>query len=105
MTYHPVAGTTYNAIEEDHGTVALRVTSVSGNISFTYSISGYTVVSSQGADKEIQMILVDFGTKKFYIKSVTDANGDGYADTFTYKNSGERYNQDLYFEIEIVSIR
>jgi hypothetical protein len=67
-------------------------------------ITGYTVVSTQGINKEIQMIKVDFGKDKFYITSVTDS-GSGSADTFTYKTVSERYNQDMYFEIEVVSIK
>jgi hypothetical protein len=45
---------------------------------------------------------VDFGTNKFYITSVTESGG--VANSFTYRNVSERFNQDLYFEIEIVSI-
>ena len=106
MNYTPVKDTTYTAVDSDFGTVALKVSSPTGSatISYTYVVSGFTVVSSSGADKNIQMILVDLGTQKYYITSVTDTNNDGIAESFTYRNVAERFNQDLYFEIEIVSI-
>ena len=102
VAYHPAVGQTYTAVDNDFGKVSFRVASVGSTISFTYLISDYTVVSQAGADKEIQMIMMDFGTEKFYITSVTDTNNDGIADTFTYKTVSERNNQILYFEIEIV---
>ncbi|MCL2295471.1 MAG: hypothetical protein FWC29_00100, partial [Methanomassiliicoccaceae archaeon] len=71
---------------------------------YTYVISDYKVVSAQGAEKKIQMIMMDFGIEKFYITSVVDADNNGIADTFSYKTVEERYNQDLYFEIKIISI-
>jgi hypothetical protein len=102
MSYQPKAGSSYNAVDSDFGKVDLNVISVSGSqISYNYTVSDYTVVSSSG---DIQMIKVDFGTQKFYITSVTDANGDDKADTFTTRNVEERNNQVLYFEIELVSI-
>ncbi len=102
MSYQPQAGMSYTAEDGDFGKVALRVTSASGNtISFTYEVSGFTVVSSSGSGQEIQMIMVDFGTQKFYITEVT---GSGIASSFTYKIVDERFNKALYFEIEIVSI-
>jgi len=104
MNYHPTAGTSYTVVDNDFGTVTLNVTSVSGSITYTYGISGYKVVSEQGAEKEIKMIMVDFGTQKYYITSVTDADNNGVAEAFTYTTVGERFNQDLYFEIKIVSI-
>lgn len=104
MVYRPVANTSYEMVDNDFGKVTLNVTSVSNNISYTYTVSDYTVVSQDGNNKEIQMIMLDMGTKKWYINSVTDTNNDGTAESFTYKTTEERYNQDLYFEIEIVSI-
>ncbi|MDR2698452.1 MAG: FKBP-type peptidyl-prolyl cis-trans isomerase [Candidatus Methanoplasma sp.] len=117
MSYRPVTGTSYTAVDNDFGTVSLRVTSPPGStISFTFVISGYTVISASGADKSVQMMLVDLGPNenktvggvsmpaKFYVTSVTDAGNDGIADTFKYKTVDERYNQVLYFEIELVSI-
>ncbi|MCL2032116.1 MAG: FKBP-type peptidyl-prolyl cis-trans isomerase [Methanomassiliicoccaceae archaeon] len=104
MRYMPQTGTTYTMTDSDFGTVSLNVTAVSGTtISYRYVVSDYTTVSTQGSDKEIQMIMLDFGTEKWYIVSVTD-HGTGTADSFTYRTTGERYNQDLYFEIEIVTI-
>ncbi|MCL1811303.1 MAG: FKBP-type peptidyl-prolyl cis-trans isomerase [Methanomassiliicoccaceae archaeon] len=99
MSYHPVVNTTYTAVESEFGNVALKVTSVGSTISFTYLVSGYTLISGSG---DIRMIMVDFGTEKFYIVSVVNAGGT--ATTFDYRLVEERYNQDLYFVIEIVSI-
>jgi len=105
MNYHPSNGTSYTVVDNDFGTVKLKVTSVTGSsISYTYEISGFTVLSTDGADKTIQMIMVDLGTQKFYITSVTDADNNGIAEAFTYKTDGERFNQDLFFEIKLVSI-
>ncbi|MCL1979173.1 MAG: FKBP-type peptidyl-prolyl cis-trans isomerase [Methanomassiliicoccaceae archaeon] len=104
MSYHPVSGTSYYAVDNEFGKVALSVTSASGgSISFKYVVSDFTEVSRSGADIEIQMIKVDFGKSKFYITSVT-AGSNGNADTFTYKTVEERFNQKLYFQIELVSI-
>jgi len=106
MHYTPTASTTYTAVDSDFGKMELKVSSVSGaSISYTYVISGFTVVSTEGTAKNIQMIMVDFGTQKYYITSVVDANNDGVAESFTYRNVAERYNIALYFEIEIVSIK
>ena len=105
VSYQPEAGKQYTAVDNDFGKVNLMVTSVSGNtITYSYVISDYKVVSKTGSRIEIQMIKIDFGMQKFYIKEVTDADNNGIAETFTYKTVDERYNQDLYFEIKIVSI-
>ncbi|MDR1405253.1 MAG: FKBP-type peptidyl-prolyl cis-trans isomerase [Candidatus Methanoplasma sp.] len=105
VTYRPVAGSSYTMAEGNFGKISLNVVSVTGgSILYTYSVSDYTVVSTEGNSKEIQMIMIDFGTHKWYIESITDADGNGVADTFSYKTTEERYNQDLYFEIEIVSV-
>ena len=110
LSYHPDAGASYKAVENDFGTVSLNVRSVTGSdILFRYVITDYKVVSTNGANKEIKMIQVDLGPNnnktvgstnvpsKLYVTSVNDAG-------FTYKTVNERYNQILYFEIEIVSI-
>jgi hypothetical protein len=108
MTYRPVAGGDYTVTDKEDngfGTVKLHVTGAGSSISYTYIVSDYKVVSEKGKTKEIQMILLDLGTSKVYIKSVESGNDDGPAEYFTYKTVTERYNQDLYFEIEIVSIK
>jgi len=109
MRYQPVTGSSYDMVDNDFGKVTLNVSSASAsNISFKYSITGYKVISTDGSSKEIQMIMLDFGTSaffgvsKFYITSVNDTGGT--VTSFTYKTASERYNQDLYFQIEIVSI-
>jgi hypothetical protein len=105
LYYKPTTGQSYTITDDTFGKVAASVTSVSStDISFRYVVSAYKVVSSSGANKEIEMIKVNLGTEIFYINSVVDSNGDGVADSFTYKTVGERYNQPLYFEIKIVSI-
>jgi len=109
MNYQPTAGTPYNMVEKGvdngFGNVTLNVISVSGgNITYTYSLSDYTVVSSQDNGQEmIQMIMVNLGTQKFYITSVTE-DGSGNVTSFTYKTVSERFNQELFFNIKIVSI-
>ena len=108
VRYQPVSGASYAMVDNAFGKVTLQVSSVGTSISYKYVITNYTVVSTQGSDKEIKTILLDFGTKNFfgvdkmYIISVTESGGT--ATTFTYKTVGERFNQDLFFEIEIVSI-
>jgi len=104
VNYTPTNGVSYNAVENDFGTVALKVTSVTGStISYTYQVSDYNVLSG-GSSGDIQMIMVDLGTQKFYIKAVTDTTGNGIADSFTYKTTAERFDQVLYFEIKLVKI-
>jgi hypothetical protein len=109
VRYLPVNGSSYAMVDNEFGKVTLVVSSASAtNISFKYSITGYKTVSSGAGDKDIKMIMLDFGTKtffgadKFYITSVTESGGT--VSSFTYKTVSERYNQDLYFEIELVSI-
>ena len=110
MIYRPAAGTSYEAVDNDFGNVSLRVTSVTGSeILFRFVISDYKVVSTSGSNKEIEMIKMDLGPNnnktvggvivpsKLYITSVSDTG-------FAYKTVNERYNQVLYFEIELVSI-
>jgi FKBP-type peptidyl-prolyl cis-trans isomerases 1 len=104
MNYLPVASKTYVAVDSDFGKVSLAVISVGADITFRYVVTDYTVVGTEGTNKIIQMIMVDFGVNKFYISSVVDADNNGTADSFVTRTEAERYNQDLYFEIEIVSI-
>jgi hypothetical protein len=100
MTYLPQSGVKYTAVDGGFGKVELNVTSVTGGkIYFKYEVSGYTVVDGTN----IQMIMVDFGTEKFYITSVSGSTG-GIANSFTYRTVEERYNQALFFEVEIVTI-
>jgi hypothetical protein len=102
----PVAGQSYDAVDDDFGTVSVTVVSVgSDSVSYKMSVTKYVEVGSSGSGKSIQMIKVDLGYGTFYITSVVDGNGDGTAESFTYKAVEERYNQDLYFEIEIVLIK
>ena len=106
MTYTPVTGTSYTAVGNDFGTVALKVSSVSGgNISFVYVVSNYVTVGDKAADGSapIKMILVDFGTETFYITSVTTGS-NGVVASFVTQTVSERFNQDLYFTIKLVSI-
>jgi len=104
MTYTPAAGTSYTAVDNDFGTVAMKVSTVSGNsISYTYVVSKYVPVGPESnGSVPIKMIMVDFGTAKFYITSVTANNG--VVTSFVSQTVSERFNQDLYFTIKIVSI-
>jgi len=104
--YSPVAGGLYYNYQGVYGKVALTVSNVSAStITFTYKVTDYVKVGTDSEGNiEIQMIKVNFGTKYFYITSVTDADSEGVADTFDYKTVGEKYNEILYFEITIVSI-
>ncbi|MCL2509707.1 MAG: FKBP-type peptidyl-prolyl cis-trans isomerase [Methanomassiliicoccaceae archaeon] len=105
MNYHPIVGTSYNVVDNDFGKVDLKVTSVTAtSISYTYVVSDFKSVSTDGSNINIMMIKVDLGTSVFYITSVTDLDNNGIADSFTTKTVSERYNQDLYFEIKLVSI-
>lgn len=106
ISYMPEAGKAYTCVEDKNfGKVVLNVTDVSASeIKFTYEVTQFKKVSSDGADIEIQMITVDFGLKHFHITNVTDADGNGVADSFTFKSVDQKYNQDLYFKIKIVSI-
>ena len=93
MNYMPQQGKEYTAVESDFGNVALYVTSVSGGqITFNYVITN-TISYGSG----IQLILVDFGTQKFYITALSNTD-------FTTQVVPERYNIDLYFEITLVAI-
>lgn len=110
VSYQPEVGKAYVVVKtaEDKPQVTLTVTSASGTgISYTYKVSNYvsTGVTTATGEAEIQMIKVDFGSSSFYITSVTDKYNDGEADTFTYKTAGEKYNQILYFTIEVVAIK
>ena len=104
INYHPVNGQTYVMVDNDFGKVSAAVTSIGVNIEYRYVVTDFTVVGTEGANKSIQMIMVDLGATKFYISSVVDADNNGIADSFVTRTESERYNQDLYFEIEIVSI-
>lgn len=105
MTYSPVANQTYEMVDSEYGKVSAKVSSVGNNISYTMVVSDYTVVSTDSeGNKEIQMIMVNLGTEKHYVKSVVDADNDGTPESFVWKTAGEKFNQDLYFEIEIISI-
>ncbi|MDR0523058.1 MAG: FKBP-type peptidyl-prolyl cis-trans isomerase [Candidatus Methanoplasma sp.] len=105
VTVHnmPVAGQSYTAADGDYGKVTVTAASVGTEIAYRVSVSGYTVVKESGSVKEIQMIKVSFDGPSFYITSVTESGGS--ASSFTYKTVAERYNQILFFEIEIVTIK
>ncbi|MBR6204113.1 MAG: FKBP-type peptidyl-prolyl cis-trans isomerase [Candidatus Methanomethylophilaceae archaeon] len=98
---NPVAGSTYTfspkGVEPAAGEEKLTfaVTSVdSSNITCNLSFKNTTVVSGN----TIQMEAFDFGTAKWYVKEVSPS-------TFTYKVSTTgTVNEDLYFEIKLVSI-
>lgn len=103
VSYKPVVGETYTYDadgDENFGKVEFNVTSASaGSITTNVTISETKNVGSDGA---IQMIKLHMGNDTWYITN------DGSSD-FTYKvcnktDGGEKVNETLYFEIEIVSI-
>lgn len=102
VRYQPVVGSSYH-VDTKYGTVNLIVSAADDSfVSFKYEVKDFvrTGGSSGGMD-HIQMIKVDFGTSLFYITGIIDANGDGKADSFVYKNVGEKFNEDLFFKIKI----
>ena len=70
-------------------TTTHKVTAIDGGrISFTYAFDGELK----------QFVELDYGNGKIYVT--------GYdATTFTFKSSDERVNEDLYFEIKLVSFK
>ena len=73
-----------------------------GRISFTYAFDGELK----------QFVELDYGSGKIYVtgNDATTFNGKIYvtgydATTFTFKSSDERVNEDLYFEIKLVSFK
>ncbi len=97
----PTSGTTYTfspggeAPETGDEKLTYTVTAVdSSNITCNLAFKNTTAVSGN----TIQMEAFDFGTEKWYVEEVS-------ASTFTYKTSTTgTVNEDLYFEIELVSI-
>lgn len=96
ITNMPEAGQTYDYIgneDSDFGNVKFQVRSIGTSVEFTYVFED---THSVGANGEIQMIELDFGTETWYVTNVDNGS-------FTYKTS-ENANIDMYFEITIVSI-
>lgn len=93
------SGETYAYIgneDSKFGKAEFKVNSISnGNIVCDLSLT--ETVSTGGADGEIQMLELDFGTETMYITNISGGE-------YTYKTCDEKCNIDLYFEIEIVSI-
>lgn len=82
--------------DSEFGKVTYAVTSVSGDsISVTMNITGTVSVGDDG--RSIQMLKVNVDGTPIYVTGV----GNG---TYDYKVCEERCNENLYFEIEIVSI-
>lgn len=107
IQHSPVAGESYTAYDGDFGKVVMNVTSSSASsISFTYTVSDFVKVGKADASGfyPVQMIEVVDGTETFNIVSVKDTNKDGIADAFKFKNVGEKFNIDLYFEITITAV-
>lgn len=85
---------TYDESNKNFGEIQLKVTSVGNSIIFDYIFSEYNIV--EGC--MIQMIRFYMGEHTIYITDV-------YADSFSYKTCCERSGMDLYFEVEVMSIR
>ena len=98
---NPVPGTSYtfspngNAPEAGSEKLTFAVTSVDKiNITCNLAFKNTTTVSGN----TIQMEAFDFGTQKWYVEEVSSS-------TFTYKSSDRgTVNEDLYFEMKLVSI-
>ncbi len=98
---NPASGSTYTyspegvAPESGDEKLKFKVTSVdTSNITCDLSFLNTTTVSGY----TIQMEAFDFGTEKWYVEEVSPS-------TFTYKTSTSgTVNEDLYFEIKLVSI-
>ena len=89
-TFSP-AGVTPESGDEK---LTFKVTGISGgNVVCDLSFKNTSVVSGD----TIEMIGFDFGTEKWYVEKVSSTN-------FTYKTSPERVNEDLYFEVKLVSV-
>lgn len=70
-------------------TTTFTVTSIAdGVIKYTFGFSG----------EMNEFVKLDFGSTSIYVTEFNDS-------TFTYKNADERVNEDLYFEIELVSFK
>ncbi len=92
----PVAGETYTYCgpgEGKFGKIELKINSVGANISFDYVFSDYKAVNGT----QIQMMQFYIDGQRVYITHVSD-------NSFTYKTCSEKDGEDLYFEIELVSI-
>ncbi|MBR4225694.1 MAG: FKBP-type peptidyl-prolyl cis-trans isomerase [Candidatus Methanomethylophilaceae archaeon] len=94
MVYDPAVGESYKVFDNSRTSAFYHVTSV-GDDSISFDIEVRNPVHVDG--KSIQMVRMEMGTKVLYI---TGIDGDG----LHYKTGGERFNQPLYFEIEIVSV-
>ncbi len=96
----PEAGSTYTfspkgvAPEEGSEKLTFTVTSIDTNINCNLAFKNTTTVSGY----TIQMEAFDFGSEKWYVEEVSPS-------TFTYKVSTTgTVNEDLYFQMKLVSI-
>jgi len=92
VTYKPVKGESYKVFDNGTTTVNFYVSGVGSEITYNIGIENPKTVEGG-----IQMIKLDLGDKTIYI---TDIKGD----SIFYKEGAEKENQDLYFEITLVSI-
>jgi len=92
VTYKPVAGESYKVFDNGTTKVNFYVSKVGTEITYNIGID-----NPKSVDGGIQMIKLDLGDKVIYI---TDIKGD----SIYYKEGSEKENQDLYFEITLVSI-
>jgi len=96
ITYAPAVGE-YTVYEFGDTKVIFEVTEVNDSlVIYNIDIQNPTILNNDG---DIQMIKLDLGKEPIYITNIT-------SDVITYKQgtNAERVNQDLYFEIEIVSV-
>ncbi len=92
VTYKPIEGESYKVFDNGTTKVNFYVSKVGTEI--TYSIG---IDNPKAVEGGIQMIKLDLGDKTIYITGIE-------GDSIYYKEGAEKENQDLYFEITLVSI-
>jgi FKBP-type peptidyl-prolyl cis-trans isomerase 2 len=100
ITNHPSVGSTYTfspggkAPASGDERLKFTVTGIAdGFIKCDFAFVNATFVSGN----VVEMMGFDFGTEKWYVKEISSTD-------FTRKVASERVNEDLYFEIKLVSI-
>lgn len=72
--------------------------SVTTTFTVTSIADGYINITNGFSGELKEFVKLDFGTHSVYVTGFTDS-------TFTFKIADERVNEDLYFEIELVSFK
>jgi hypothetical protein len=94
VTIVPEVGKEYTVCEQNGATVKFTIKSISdGEVKYSINIENPDVIS--GAD--IEMLKVDYDYKTIYITGINN-------DDIFYKEGTEIVNEQIYFQIELVSI-